>query len=405
MVRDEGMNEALGAPVVAGGLVFVSGPPGLFALRTSTGVDAWTRAGRFSTALAVADGVVYAVSDDGVLHAVNGQTGVDMWSASVGPADVGYQSLTIAQGVVFVGTASGSLVAQSISSHARLWVYEFGGNISPPAIADGILYVGLFDGRVVAVRLSDRRMLWVKETPGSVASSPTLVTAPDSGRPLVVITTESPNQDQFPRGRSAVWALDAATGSVVWLHEVSEPSPWVSAVAVAGGKVYFGSASNEYRTTGNSVNAIDLATGVPVWSVTTIRGVAGGYGRWGDPVVADGVAYFGSCGPNAKFLAFDAGNGTILRDLNPVRCGKPAVVNGRLYLAENTYYIKAFGLPQELPALTALDDTVVGSGSNQLQYSAGWASASNAGDYRATDHYSRTAGATVTVRFRGNGFR
>src|SRR6476620_6162281 len=37
----KGANEALGAPVVAGGLVFVSGPPGLFALRTSSGADAW----------------------------------------------------------------------------------------------------------------------------------------------------------------------------------------------------------------------------------------------------------------------------------------------------------------------------------------------------------------------------
>ena len=56
-------------------------------------------------------------------------------------------SPAVANGVVYVGSADGTLYALNASTGARLWGYSARGQlISSPAVANGVVYIGTDDG-------------------------------------------------------------------------------------------------------------------------------------------------------------------------------------------------------------------------------------------------------------------
>src|SRR5687768_5779468 len=85
-------------------------------------------------------------------------------------------SAAIADGVVYVGSAAGELVALDFHTGAVHWRYktaEIGE--SSPAVANGVVYVGDLTGTFHAVDAKTGKAVWTHKTMGEIRSSPVVV--------------------------------------------------------------------------------------------------------------------------------------------------------------------------------------------------------------------------------------
>jgi outer membrane protein assembly factor BamB len=105
----------------------------------------------FTSAAAVAGGLVVASSPDGALNAFRVRTGRRVWRATL---PVTESAPAIAHGVVYVGARDGRLYAFARATGKRLWRARVGAKAvtSSPAVVNGTVYVGSDDGNVVAFR-------------------------------------------------------------------------------------------------------------------------------------------------------------------------------------------------------------------------------------------------------------
>jgi outer membrane protein assembly factor BamB len=120
--------------------------------------DDGTRPGGIWTTPAVADGVVYVGTNGGRLVAVSAATGTELWSTRLpGPL---WSSPTIVDGVLIVGDCAGDLHAYDLQAGGaeppELWTVSLGGCIeATPAVWDGRIYVGSRDGALYALADDD----------------------------------------------------------------------------------------------------------------------------------------------------------------------------------------------------------------------------------------------------------
>ncbi len=196
------------------------------------------------------------------------------------------------------GVYAGAGVA---SLHGVKWVFPTGGAIyGLPAVVDGVAYIGSNDGVLYAVEASSGSLKWKLPTKGRIASSPAV-----AGGLVIVLSYDS-----------KLYAVDAATGQTRWtfatggehrfaarhIHGIEPaadlmPDPfdfYLSSPAVANNRVYFGSGDGH-------VYALDVATGAVVWKFATGNVVHA------SPAVANGVVYVGSW--DTYFYALDAATG------------------------------------------------------------------------------------------------
>lgn len=127
----------------------------IYALDATTGTVQWSASvgAAVSASPALADGILYVPTADGPLVALD-TAGTRLWEASTG-ARIGVQP-AVAGGVVYTGSDDGSVDAFDAAgcgapTCAALWSAETGNRITgAPAVSGGQLYVGTADGRLVA---------------------------------------------------------------------------------------------------------------------------------------------------------------------------------------------------------------------------------------------------------------
>ncbi|MCE5323002.1 PQQ-binding-like beta-propeller repeat protein [bacterium] len=142
----------------------------------SSGAIKWSyyTGGDITRALTMsADGsVIYAPSQDGRIYAVS-SNGIFIWkSAVINPSN---NCAVGPDGTIYVGTASGSLVALN-SDGSTKWTYPTQGRTitTAPAVgADGTIYVGAQDTCLHAIN-PDGTLKWYYRTNAAIYSSPTL---------------------------------------------------------------------------------------------------------------------------------------------------------------------------------------------------------------------------------------
>jgi outer membrane protein assembly factor BamB len=227
----------LSSPVVAGDLVYVGSVSpsiaaggALHALDRQTGEEVWRAAldrgdGILSTP-AVVDGVVYVATHDGVVLAVDAATGAQGWRVLL-DTEVFYSSLAVEDGRLHVGDTGGRLYALDIEDGRRVWDVEIGdGNawsMGTAAVAGGQVYAVASAARVdepselvaLDAETGTARWTFVAEDAGEVRGIPAVA----DGRVYV------------PTTLGAVYALSARDGSVAWrfdrAREISATSPTV----------------------------------------------------------------------------------------------------------------------------------------------------------------------------------
>ena len=86
-------------------------------------------------------------------------------------------SAAIVDGVVYVGTATGELIAVGLSDGKLRWRYKAGEAIgeSSPTVANGRVFIGDLIGVVHAVNIADGKAAWTFKTQSEIKSSPVVV--------------------------------------------------------------------------------------------------------------------------------------------------------------------------------------------------------------------------------------
>jgi len=252
--------------------------------------------GRIATG---ADGSIYFITRDGVLHGLN-SAGKEVMRRD---AD-GLSPAVLPDGTVVAMSARSELAAIGPDG-ATLWNLEIGESAGPLAASDRAIYASA-GADLVSVRPSGSLNWRV-----SVGPVTTAATTPDG----VVVGTS----------RGTVVAL-ASDGAVVWM--LTPDGGFSGSVAYADDVVYAGSA-------GGGVYAIDLRTGNPIWHVNSAHAVTTGpavapsgtifagadtiYGvsadgqlRWKDPALKPGGAGLFALGYDSVFDAATGDVGAVL---------------------------------------------------------------------------------------------
>jgi outer membrane protein assembly factor BamB len=99
----------VGTPALAGGRVYVNlAGQGLRALDPATGATIWSAAGSPSTALTIANGVLYHGTSSGTLVAHDAATGTVLWSdAAAVHSTSGITAVVVANGAVYASRHTG----------------------------------------------------------------------------------------------------------------------------------------------------------------------------------------------------------------------------------------------------------------------------------------------------------
>ena len=114
---------------------------------------------------------LYVISEDGILKAIDMQTGEEEWDLDI-EANTN-SSPIIHSNRLYVGCEDG-LKAININTHKVIWDYDTSNVESTPVFYDDIIYFGCDDGHVYGVN-SDGKVKFNKKLDGEIKSSPIVV--------------------------------------------------------------------------------------------------------------------------------------------------------------------------------------------------------------------------------------
>ncbi|MCF6765433.1 outer membrane protein assembly factor BamB [Thiotrichales bacterium 19S3-7] len=157
-------------------------------------------------------GIVYTVSSDGEVNAINATTGKRLWDTSL-PETLG-ATPGVGDNKVFVGSISGVLYALSQKDGHIMWKVPLASSLyAQPVYDDGIVVVHLHNGEIAAFNAADGKLVW-KHT----ANLPEIILVGNSA-PLInngVVYIGLDNGE--------VWAMELKTGKRLWERPVALPT-------------------------------------------------------------------------------------------------------------------------------------------------------------------------------------
>ncbi|MDE0830789.1 MAG: PQQ-binding-like beta-propeller repeat protein, partial [Vicinamibacterales bacterium] len=122
---------------------------------------------------AIVDGVVYVGTYAGTLIALDLDTGAERWTYSTGDMGIGESSPAVAGGLVFIGDLGGVFHAVDVNTGTARWTFETMGEIkSSPVIVDNRVLIGSYDGFLYALAIEDGEEVWKYETQNYVHATP-----------------------------------------------------------------------------------------------------------------------------------------------------------------------------------------------------------------------------------------
>lgn len=243
-----------------------------------------TNRARLAAAPVVADGKLFVMDTDGVVHALDAKTGSQLWTKNF-----------------------------SVSGKTENSI--FGGGVSYDG---GNLYVTTGLGEVAALKAADGSQIWTKKPGGPLRGSPTI------GFNSVYVMTQD-NQ---------IFALNAADGNVLWNESASLSQAGVFGVAApaAGqGTVIAGYSSGE-------LVAYRYENGRQVWSDALSRtSISTEVGSLtdvdADPIIDQGRVY--ALGQGGRMAAYELITGQRIWELNLAGISTPMVVGDWVFTLDD----------------------------------------------------------------------
>ena len=158
----------------------------------------------------------------------------------------------ICQGKVYLGTLAGKLHAIDAETGKDIWCHAADGPILHAAATDGSrVFFGCADGQVYAVDCGTGRLAWKAATGAAVWNAPVIFEG------MLFIGS----RDGF------LYAFDTTNGTPKWKADFGSPILNSSAVDPKSGRIYVGSESME-------VHGLSLADGKRIWKSPKLPGVS-----------------------------------------------------------------------------------------------------------------------------------
>ena len=192
--------------VTNGGIFAANANGGVYALdftgkplwdeRYSTGEPIWAAPG-------VDGGILYVASLDHNLHAVDMETGTQIWTRDLGTTSAG--TPVIVDGVLYTGTFGSRIFALDANTGSELWAFETQDWVfASVAVSGGVVYAGDISGLLYAIDAVTGTELWRFEAEGGIY-----------GGPLVIDGTV-----HFGTDTGQFYAL-TDSGEIDWFHTVA----------------------------------------------------------------------------------------------------------------------------------------------------------------------------------------
>lgn len=371
-----------GSPVVIDDRVYVMATGGTYAIDLKTGAQVWMRDISGTASVAYHDGAIYVHDAAGNLYRLNAADGATVWgpirSYELAGCD-GTSSPIVASDKVIVGhscgiaevagipekdTARGGVEAFAIADGARLWTYytvpESGengamvwstvgvdteANVVFASTGNNYTMVGENSDSIHAIDINTGERIWKKQVrSGDVWSLGSMTfkapTGPsidtDFGANPIIADVGGKKLVAAGDKASAFWALDRATGEIIWKREdlSAKHTPNNGGVLMNGafdGK-YFYAASNE--PPGQSLlHVLDGEDGHDVVPPAKLDAIA-----WGAPSVANGLLFAPA---NSVLKVFNAKTLELLASLDTggtIAAGAAAIVNGNVIVKSGLMY-------------------------------------------------------------------
>src|SRR6478609_3535130 len=190
---------------------------------------------------AIADGVVYVGSRTGELIAVNLADGKVKWKYKASDDGIGESSPAVAAGLVYVGDLAGVVHAVEAATGKAAWTFKTNGEVkSSPVVAGDRVLIGSYDTYLYALGAKDGKVLWKAQTDGYVHATPAVVGG------IAYVT----GCDEILRG------IRVSDGKEVL--NVSSGAYTGASPLILEGRAYYGTYDNE-------VLAVDLKTRKVLW--------------------------------------------------------------------------------------------------------------------------------------------
>lgn len=204
----------------------------------------------------IADGVVYVGSADGILHAVRLSDGNSKWTHPTGGAI--YGETLVADKIIYVANDSGLVLALDCATGHERWRVDLGGGAvarelpadeppyafdyqtPTPVLADGVIYIGTADGGCHAIDAATGKSLWRFAATGKIRTTALVV----SDRVI------------FSSLNQFVSALDRKTGTLAWQVDVG--GAVTASPVLAAGNIIVGTRSY-------MIVALNPADGTRAW--------------------------------------------------------------------------------------------------------------------------------------------
>jgi len=223
-------------------------------------------------------------------------------------------SAAIADGMVYVGSQSGDLLAVDLEKGALRWKYRAttdGIGESSPAVHNGIVYIGDLGGALHAVNARDGKALWTYKTESEIKSSPVVVE----------------DKVLFGSYDGNLYCASARKGALLWKLRTDG---YVHATpAVSGGIAYIAGCDEMFR-------------GVRISDGTQVFELSSGAYTGASPALMGQFAYFGTFGNDVMALDLRARR-TAWRYEHPQRhfpfYSSAAVVEGKVVLGGRDKFI------------------------------------------------------------------
>ena len=373
-------NGAYSAPAEANGVVYAGGQGGNLYAFDANGVTncsgtpnqcsplwSYTITGGFVTSTpAVANGVVYALSNSGFVEAfdANGSTNCSgtpkvctpLWTAGTSG---GESSPNVVNGVLYVGgsfvealSANGSTNCSGTPKVCQpLWTSTSNATFTSPAVANGVLYTSGANDKLYAFDAAGSTNCSGTPTTCSPLWTASMGTTTSTASPAVsagVVYDESNDAKLFAFDANGVTNCSGTpkTCSPLWSAALAG-TPDDSSPAVANGIVYAPSSTLQaFDANGSTDCSGTPRTCTPLWTDNvTVLGSS--------PSVANGLVYIGSASNASPKVfgveAFDAsghtdcsGTPTVCNPLwtgesSGVMTGSPAIANGKVYDADSSF--------------------------------------------------------------------
>ncbi len=313
---------------------------------------------------AVVDGTVYVGALDGVLYAIDAQTGKKRWTYQASGSTKA--SPSIDNGVIYFGDSEGVFHAVDIATQQMKWQFKTEGEIISSAtfVGDRVLF-GSYDGFLYCLNRENGELIWKFETEGYVHGTPgiwtqpsketgdvqnfTIVTGCDSY--LRVLNIDDGSQTQLVDlgayvgaspaiSESSVYcgtygaeilAVNLDTGEIAWRYRHPKRRfPFFASAALTDDAVIIGGRDK-------MVHALSSETGESLWTYTTKSRIES------SAVIVGRRAFLGTTG--GMLIALDVSTGESVWEFatGSSIAASPSVADNRLYIGTEDGTLYCFG--------------------------------------------------------------